>query len=57
VLTVVSPVLMTYLLVSGTGKRLLERSMNERPAYREYARRTSGFLPLPPSLVMRLRQR
>jgi len=48
---------MTYLLVSGTGKRLLERSMNERPAYREYARRTSGFLPLPPSLVMRLRQR
>ena len=48
VLTVVSPVLMTYLLVNGTGKRLLERSMAHRPGYAEYARRTSGFIPLPP---------
>jgi steroid 5-alpha reductase family enzyme len=46
--TVVSPALMTYLLVNGTGKRLLERSMSKRPGYAEYAARTSGFLPLPP---------
>jgi steroid 5-alpha reductase family enzyme len=48
VVTVVSPALMTYLLVGGTGKRLLERSMSKRPGYAEYAARTSGFFPLPP---------
>ena len=41
------PVLMTYLLAFGTGKRLLERSMAKRPGYAEYMRRTSGFIPLP----------
>jgi steroid 5-alpha reductase family enzyme len=48
VLTVFSPVIMVYLLAFGSGKPMLERSMAERPAYREYMRRTSGFLPLPP---------
>jgi steroid 5-alpha reductase family enzyme len=47
-LTIVSPVLMTFLLAFGTGKRLLERSMASRPGYAEYMRRTSGFIPLPP---------
>jgi steroid 5-alpha reductase family enzyme len=47
-LTIVSPVLMTYLLAFGTGKRLLERSMANRPGYADYMRRTSGFIPLPP---------
>jgi len=50
VLTVISPLLMTFLLVAGTGKRLLERSMARRPGYADYARRTSGFLPVPPRL-------
>jgi steroid 5-alpha reductase family enzyme len=50
VLTVSSPALMIYLLVAGTGKRLLERSMAKRPGYADYARRTSGFLPVPPRL-------
>jgi steroid 5-alpha reductase family enzyme len=45
---VVGPLLMTYLLVSVTGKELTERSMSQRPGYDEYVRRTSGFLPLPP---------
>jgi steroid 5-alpha reductase family enzyme len=54
VLTVVSPALMTYLLVAGTGKRLLERSMAKRPGYVEYARRTSGFFPVPPRLYRAL---
>jgi steroid 5-alpha reductase family enzyme len=48
VLTVFSPVIMVYLLAFGSGKPMLERSMAERPAYREYMRRTSGFVPLPP---------
>jgi steroid 5-alpha reductase family enzyme len=49
VLTVLSPVLMTYFLVAGTGKPLLERQLSKsRPGYADYVRRTSGFFPLPP---------
>jgi steroid 5-alpha reductase family enzyme len=54
VLTIAGPVLMTYLLAFGTGKRLLERSMRNRPGYRAYMRRTSGFVPLPHWLYRRL---
>ena len=39
---------MSYLLINGSGKRLLERRMSGRPAGEEYAARTSGFFPLPP---------
>jgi len=47
-LTVLSPVLMTWLLARGTGKPLLEKDIAERrPGYAEYVRRTSGFFPLP----------
>lgn len=49
VLTVLSPVLMTWLLAKGTGKPLLEKGMaSRRPGYDDYVARTSGFLPLPP---------
>ncbi|MEJ7721658.1 MAG: DUF1295 domain-containing protein [Ilumatobacteraceae bacterium] len=49
VLTILSPAVMTYLLVAKTGKALLERSMQEsKPGYAEYVDRTSGFVPLPP---------
>ena len=54
VLTVISPALMIFLLVAGTGKKLLERSMAKRPGYAEYASRTSGFLPVPPQLYRAL---
>lgn len=48
-LTVLSPVVMTYLLARGSGKPLLERDIEERrPGYADYVRRTSGFVPLPP---------
>jgi steroid 5-alpha reductase family enzyme len=47
-LTVLSPAVMVYLLAFGSGKRVLERSMMKRPGYREYAERTSGFIPWPP---------
>ncbi|EST20494.1 hypothetical protein M877_33875 [Streptomyces niveus NCIMB 11891] len=46
--TVVSPLVMSFLLIGGSGKRLLERHMAGRPGFAEYAARTSGFLPLPP---------
>ncbi|MER5312654.1 DUF1295 domain-containing protein [Streptomyces sp. NPDC002773] len=47
-ISAVSPVVMTLLLTVGSGKRLLERHMADRPGYAEYAARTSGFLPMPP---------
>ncbi|MFE6752568.1 DUF1295 domain-containing protein [Streptomyces sp. NPDC057684] len=45
---VVSPLTMSYLLIRGSGKPLLERHMAERPGYAAYAARTSGFFPRPP---------
>ena len=49
VLTVLSPLLMTWLLARGTGKPLLEKDIGQRrPGYTDYVRRTSGFVPLPP---------
>ncbi len=48
VLTVLSPVVMTYFLVFATGARLLEKEMSKRPGYPEYQQRTSYFFPRPP---------
>ncbi|MFJ9344029.1 DUF1295 domain-containing protein [Streptomyces sp. NPDC101733] len=46
--SLVAPLVMSYLLIAGSGKRLLERHMAGRPGYAEYRARTSGFLPWPP---------
>ncbi len=47
--TALGPLAMTFLLIRGSGKRLLERDIGERrPAYAAYVRNTSGFVPLPP---------
>ncbi len=44
-----SPILVTLVLLKMTGIPLTERSILERrPAYRDYQRRTSAFIPLPP---------
>ncbi|HEY3683342.1 MAG TPA: DUF1295 domain-containing protein [Streptosporangiaceae bacterium] len=52
VLTIASPLLMTWLLAQGTGKPLLERDLvRRRPEYAAYITRTSGFVPLPPRRV------
>jgi steroid 5-alpha reductase family enzyme len=44
----VSPLVMSFLLIRGSGKALLERHMSDRPGYAEYTARTSGFFPRPP---------
>ncbi|MHC5905214.1 DUF1295 domain-containing protein [Streptomyces sp. S6] len=44
----VSPLVMSLLLTRGSGKRLLERHLADRPGYAEYRARTSGFFPRPP---------
>jgi steroid 5-alpha reductase family enzyme len=50
VLTVACPILMTYMLVNKTGKRMLDRRMarTRGDAYQAYAARTSGLVPWPP---------
>ena len=48
VATVLSPVLMTYLLAYVTGGRLTEKYMRHRPGFPEYCSRTSFFVPRPP---------
>jgi len=47
--TLLSPMLMTLLLLRVSGVALLERSIGERrPAYADYVRRTNAFFPGPP---------
>ncbi|TWE07894.1 DUF1295 domain-containing protein [Rudaeicoccus suwonensis] len=52
-LTVFSPVLMAYCLVSLGGKKLTEKGMRRSrgAAFEAYAARTSGFFPRPPRRV------
>ena len=46
---VVSPLLMSVLLMRVSGVTLLEKDIGERrPAYREYVARTNAFFPGPP---------
>ncbi|MBS2551131.1 DUF1295 domain-containing protein [Catenulispora sp. NL8] len=48
-LTVLSPVLMTWLLTAGSGKPLMEARLSAtRPEYADYVARTSAFIPRPP---------
>jgi steroid 5-alpha reductase family enzyme len=47
-LAVFAPVIMTLLLTKGSGARILEKHMAQRPGWDQYAARTSGFFPLPP---------
>ena len=49
-LTVFAPILMTYMLVTKTGKRMLDRRLARTRGedYIRYAARTSGLIPWPP---------
>ena len=47
--TVLSPLLMTVLLLKVSGVAMLEKDIGERrPAYRDYVARTNAFIPGPP---------
>lgn len=48
-LTFPAPLAMSYLLAFATGARRTERRMQDRPGYRDYQRRVSFFVPLPPT--------
>jgi steroid 5-alpha reductase family enzyme len=43
--TVFSPALMTFLLIRVSGVAMLERTLKEKPGYREYVETTSAFVP------------
>ncbi|MEJ0041551.1 MAG: DUF1295 domain-containing protein [Rhizomicrobium sp.] len=48
--TMLCPAMMTFLLLRVSGVALLESAIAERrPAYADYIRRTSAFVPLPPA--------
>jgi steroid 5-alpha reductase family enzyme len=47
--TIVSPLLMSLLLIRVSGAALLEKSLKtSKPGYDDYVRRTSNFFPWPP---------
>lgn len=46
--TIFAPLIMTFLLTRVSGRDLLERQLKKRPAYQDYIKRTSGFIPKPP---------
>ncbi|MGH1561217.1 DUF1295 domain-containing protein [Mumia sp. DW29H23] len=50
IVTVISPIVMTVLLLRFSGKALLEKGMrrSKGAAYEDYIARTSGFFPRPP---------
>lgn len=50
-LAIISPVLMTYLLLYISGVPILEKHMMQKPEYQTYAQKTSKFFPLPPKSI------
>ena len=47
--SIVGPVFLTFTLTKWSGKALLEKGLHKtRPAYADYVKRTSGFIPWPP---------
>jgi steroid 5-alpha reductase family enzyme len=45
---IIGPVTITVLILFISGVPMLERSMSSNPGFKEYARKTSVFVPLPP---------
>lgn len=44
-LTIISPLLMTFLLLKFSGVSLLEKTMKTRPGYENYMQHTNAFIP------------
>lgn len=47
-LALLSPVVMSFLLIRVSGVPMLERKYQDNPEYQDYINRTSSFFPLPP---------
>ncbi|MDY0236139.1 MAG: DUF1295 domain-containing protein [Gudongella sp.] len=46
--TIISPAVITYLLLFVSGVPLLEKKYKDHPEWPEYSRKTSKFVPMPP---------
>lgn len=49
--TIFSPILMTFLLIRVSGVDMLEKTLKEKPGYRDYVEQTSAFIPWFPKMV------
>ena len=47
-ISLLSPVVITLLIIKVTGVELLEKKYKDNPKYEEYIRTTSSFFPMPP---------
>lgn len=47
-LALVSPLMITFLILKVSGIPMLEKAFANNPAFQEYKKRTSAFFPLPP---------
>jgi steroid 5-alpha reductase family enzyme len=47
--TIISPILMTFLLLRVSGVILLEKTLSARTGYEDYMKSTSSFFPFPPN--------
>lgn len=47
-IAILSPLAITFLILKVSGVPMLENKLMQNPAYREYAKRTSVLVPLPP---------
>lgn len=54
--TAPAPVAMSWFLIVATGAKRTEKRMQDRPAYRDYQRRVSFFVPWPPRYPVRRRR-
>ena len=47
-LSLLSPIVITLLIIKVTGVELLEKKYKDNPEYQEYIQKTSSFIPMPP---------
>jgi steroid 5-alpha reductase family enzyme len=51
---IVSPLVVTFLILKVSGIPMLEKAFDNNPAFQEYKKQTSAFFPLPPKKISRL---
>jgi len=47
-LTVIGPIIITFLILKVSGIPMLEKQMEKKPGFAQYKKRVSVFLPMPP---------
>lgn len=50
-IALVSPLMITFLILKVSGIPMLEKSFADNPSFQEYKKRTSAFFPLPPKSI------